>query len=208
MTIQSAVRHLDHSDTQCFIISNLCYNSTKHAFCVISGFPSYRIRLISKYLIQICLRVTYNPKFGSKVRFLGRVINMCITTPIRIIRSLEAISLMKDHKDIVLYFHMRIIIFFFAPILLWYQTHFSGRYWISVSRDYPTLPYLTIRHTLTVGVSNLSCLEHTEQLTSVTEIVALRNLTVSTWVQLWVLLPDDNFLYDQPILSRMTDAYI
>ena len=32
-------------------------------------------------------------------------------------------------------------------------------YWISVSRDYTTLPYLTIWHVQTIGVSNLCCLE-------------------------------------------------
>ena len=48
-------------------------------------------------------------------------------------------------------------------------------YCFSVSRDYSTLPYLTIWHAQSVGVSDLCCLEHTEQSTSVTEI-AFRNL--------------------------------
>ena len=43
---------------------------------------------------------------------------------------------------------------------------------------------------------------------SVTEIVAFKNLPVSTWVRDEVHSPDANFLYDQPTLSRMTDAYI
>ena len=42
----------------------------------------------------------------------------------------------------------------------------------SISRDYITLPYLTIRRAQTVVVNDLSCLKHTEQSTSVTEIVA------------------------------------
>ena len=43
---------------------------------------------------------------------------------------------------------------------------------ISVSGDYTTLPYLTVRHAQTVGVNDLSCLEQTEQSIYVTEIVA------------------------------------
>ena len=43
---------------------------------------------------------------------------------------------------------------------------------ISVSRAYTTLPYLTIRHAQILGVNDLSSLEHTEQSTSVIEIVA------------------------------------
>ena len=35
----------------------------------------------------------------------------------------------------------------------------------------------------TVGVNDLSCSEHIEQSTSVTEIMMWRNLTVSTWVK-------------------------
>ena len=57
------------------------------------------------------------------------------------------------------------------------------RNWISVSRDRTTLPYLTISHAQTIGVSDLSCLEHTEQSTSVAEIVTFRNLPVSIWVK-------------------------
>ena len=52
------------------------------------------------------------------------------------------------------------------------------------------LAYITIGHAQTVGVSDLSCLEHTEQSTSVTEIVALNNLPVSSWVQIKVPSPD------------------
>jgi len=40
------------------------------------------------------------------------------------------------------------------------------------SKDYTKLTYLTIRHSQTVGVYDLSCLEQAEQLTSVTEMVA------------------------------------
>ena len=48
---------------------------------------------------------------------------------------------------------------------------------------YTMLPYLTIRHAQTVGVNDLSCLEHAKQSTSLTEIVAHKNLPVSTWFQ-------------------------
>ena len=52
-------------------------------------------------------------------------------------------------------------------------------YLISISGDYTRLPYLTMRHVQTVGVSDRCCLEQrTEQSTSVTEMVA-RNLPVS-----------------------------
>ena len=54
----------------------------------------------------------------------------------------------------------------------------------------------TLRHTQTVGVSDPSCLEHTEQ--SVIEMVAFRNLPISTWVQFQIHSSDANFLYDQP----------
>ena len=53
----------------------------------------------------------------------------------------------------------------------------------AVWRDYTMLPYLTIRHAQTVGVNDLSCLEHAKQSTSLTEIVAHKNLPVSTWFQ-------------------------
>ena len=45
-------------------------------------------------------------------------------------------------------------------------------HYISLSRDYTTLPYLMIKQAQTVGVNDLSCLEHTKQSSSVTEIVA------------------------------------
>ena len=51
-------------------------------------------------------------------------------------------------------------------------------------------------------------IENTEQSTSVTEIVMLKNLPVSTWVRVQVYSSDTNFLYEQSILSRMTDAFI
>ena len=37
-------------------------------------------------------------------------------------------------------------------------------YWnlTSISRDYTTLPYHTVKHAQTVGVNDLSCLEDTE----------------------------------------------
>ena len=35
-----------------------------------------------------------------------------------------------------------------------------------------TISYLMIRHDQTIGVNDLSCLEHTEQSTSVTEMIA------------------------------------
>jgi len=43
--------------------------------------------------------------------------------------------------------------------------------WEGISRNDTRLPYLTIRHPEIVGVNDLSCLKHTEQSTSVTEIV-------------------------------------
>ena len=53
------------------------------------------------------------------------------------------------------------------------------------------------------------CLEqHTEQSASVTEKVEFRNFLVSIWVRVQVHSPDANFLYDQPTLSSLIDAYI
>ena len=82
-------------------------------------------------------------------------------------------------------------------------------YWISVSSDYTTLPYLTIWHAQTIGVSDLCCLEHTERSDSVTETV-FRNLPGSIKVSVRVNLPDYIFLYHQPdfFLSRLPHAYI
>ena len=71
---------------------------------------------------------------------------------------------------LLLYFYS-IIIFLLGGISIIYYIYinlFGGI--IFLSREI-TLHYLTIRHAQTVGVSDLSCLEHTELTTSVTEIV-------------------------------------
>ena len=66
--------------------------------------------------------------------------------------------------------------------------------WISVRRVYTTLPYLTLWHAETVGVSHLCCLEqHTEPLGSITEIT-FRNLPASIWVCLRVHSPGAIYL--------------
>ena len=58
---------------------------------------------------------------------------------------------------------------------------------------------VTIGHAQTVSVSDLCRLEqHTEQSASVTEIVALRNISITIWVQVQVHTTDTNILYEQP----------
>ena len=90
---------------------------------------------------------------------------------------------------------------FFYCVLLWQwdvrgyleSSSFSGIEFL-FSRDYTTLPYLTIGHTHTVGVSDLCCLEqHTEPSASVTEI-AFRNPPASIWVRVQIHSPDAIFL--------------
>ena len=49
---------------------------------------------------------------------------------------------------------------------------------IKLITDHTTLPYITIWHDQTVGVSDLCCLEYSERSTSVTEI-AFRNIPLS-----------------------------
>ena len=82
---------------------------------------------------------------------------------------------------------------FFCPLSLysvdelwegiWNQTHLV--IWISLERDYTTLPDLMIRHAQIIILSNLCCLEqHTEQSASVTEMwryATFVTFAVNTW---------------------------
>ena len=81
---------------------------------------------------------------------------------------------------VVFIISMQTIIFFYNPysllVKLWQLTGYLSSISFGniefLSRDYTTLPHLTIRPDQTVSVNDLSCLEHTEQSTFVTRIVA------------------------------------
>ena len=97
---------------------------------------------------------------------------------ILLIGPILIIILLLKNSSIQYYFSNNDILFFLSLLYsggevwegIWNQSHLVVLHFC-LERSHH-VPFLTIRHAQTVGVNDLSFLEHTEQSTSITEILA------------------------------------